>query len=160
MNRGASPAAKRNPSSAICHLPTAPVYETFEHTADIGIRARAGTLDELFADAARGLFLVIVTNPESIRPVQEVNFRVQGDRNDDLLFDWLDELLYAFAARRRVFCDFDVRVETRGLNATARGEPIDLQRHHLDVEVKAITYHGLKVQQDGDGWLAEVIVDI
>ena len=56
--------------------------------------------------------------------------------------------------------DFDVRVEPGGLAATARGEPIDPQRHHLDVEVKAITYHGLKVQQEGDGWLAEVIVDV
>ena len=126
----------------------------------MGIRARAGNLNELFADAARGLFSVIVGNPESVRPVQEVPFRVDGDRHEDLLFDWLDELLYAFAARRLVFCDFDVRLEAGGLNATARGEPIDLQRHHLDVEVKAITYHGLKVQQEGDGWLAEVIVDI
>ena len=136
------------------------MYETFEHTADIGIRARAGTLNELFADAARGLFSVIVGNPESVRPVQEVPFRIDGDRDDDLLFDWLDELLYASATRRMVFCDFDVRVEPGGLNATARGEPIDPQRHHLDVEVKAITYHGLKVQQDGDGWLSEVIVDV
>ena len=33
-------------------------------------------------------------------------------------------------------------------------------RHELDMEIKAITYHGLKVERDGDGWLAEVIVDI
>ena len=136
------------------------MYETFEHTADIGIRARAGSLNDLFADAARGLFSVMVSNPESIRPLEDFPFRVQGDRYDDLLFDWLDELLYAFATRRVVFGDFDVRVEPGGLSATARGEPIDLRRHHLDVEVKAITYHGLKVQPEGDGWLTEVIVDI
>jgi SHS2 domain-containing protein len=136
------------------------VYETFEHTADIGIRARAGTLDELFAEAARGLFSVVVANPESIRPTQDLSFRVRGDRNDELLLDWLDELLYASSTRHLVFCDFHVRVGAAGLDATARGEPIDPQRHHLDVEVKAITYHGLKVQHQGDGWLAEVIVDI
>lgn len=136
------------------------MYETFEHTADIGIRARAGDLNGLFADAARGLFSVMVANPESIRPVQDFHFRVQGERRDDLLFDWLDELLYAFATQRAVFCDFVVRVEPGGLSATARGEPIDPERHHLDVEVKAITYHGLKVQPEGDGWLAEVIVDV
>ena len=136
------------------------MYETFEHTADIGIRARAGDLNGLFADAARGLFSVIVSNPESIRPVQDFHFGVQGERRDDLLLDWLDELLYAFATQRAVFCDFVVRVEPGGLSATARGEPIDPERHHLDVEVKAITYHGLKVQPEGDGWLAEVIVDV
>ena len=46
------------------------------------------------------------------------------------------------------------------MKATARGEPIDPERHELDMEVKAITYHGLKVERDGDGWLAEVIVDL
>jgi SHS2 domain-containing protein len=136
------------------------VYETFEHTADIGIRARAANLNDLFADAARGLFSVIVANPESIRPLEETKFRIAGDRYDDLLFDWLAELLYVMATRRMVFSDLDVRVEPGGLAATARGEPIDPQRHQLDVEVKAITYHGLKVQQERDGWLAEVIVDI
>jgi SHS2 domain-containing protein len=135
------------------------MYETFEHTADIGIRARAASLNDLFADAARGWFSVIVANPESIRPLEEASFRINGDHYDDLLRDWLAELLYAMATRRLVFSDFNVRVEPGGLAATARGEPIDPQRHQL-VEVKAITYHGLKVQQEGDGWLAEVIVDI
>ena len=50
--------------------------------------------------------------------------------------------------------------DASGLTAAARGEPIDRRRHEMDMEVKAITYHGLKVQRDGDGWLAEVIVDI
>ena len=55
-----------------------------------------------------------------------------------------------------------------GLTATVQGEPIDTARHQLDMEVKAITWHGLKVVRDGggdgggdkEGWLAEVIVDI
>jgi SHS2 domain-containing protein len=46
------------------------------------------------------------------------------------------------------------------LRAAAWGEPVDPARHELDHEVKAITYHGLKLERDGDGWLAEVIVDI
>ncbi len=136
------------------------MYETFEHTADIGIRVRAADLDGLFADAARGLFSVMVTNLDAVRRVEKVAFSISGDRRDDLLFDWLAELLYTFATRRLVFSDFEVRVESGGLAATARGEPIDRTRHQLDVEVKAVTYHGFKVQQDAGGWLAEVIVDI
>jgi SHS2 domain-containing protein len=136
------------------------VYETFEHTADIGIRARAENLNELFADAARGLLSVLVANPESIRPTETTQFRIAGERYDDLLFDWLAELLFVVVTRRVVFADFDVRVGPSGLEATARGEPIDPQRHQLDVEIKAITYHGLKVEQTAAGWLAEVIVDL
>ncbi len=136
------------------------MYETFEHTADIGIRARAGDLSTLFAEAARGLFSVIVANLDAVRPVEELSVAIEGDRYDDLLFDWLAELLYAFDTRRLLFAEFDVHVDEHGLRATARGEPIDRTRHQLDMEVKAITYHGLKVEPDGDGWLAEVIVDI
>jgi SHS2 domain-containing protein len=136
------------------------MYETFEHTADIGIRVRATELNGLFEDAARGLFAVLVANPDAVRPVQEVSFRIEAQRLDDLLFDWLAELLFVFETRRLLLGEFHVEVQGDRLEATARGEPIDPQRHQLDMEVKAITYHGLKVERDGDGWLAEVIVDL
>lgn len=136
------------------------MYETFDHTADVGLRIRAADLDRLFAEAGRALFSVIVTNLDTVQPVQQVEIRLQGSRRDDLLFDWLAELLYLFDTRRLVLGEFDVHVEQDGLTATARGEPIDRKRHEFEKEVKAITYHGLKVEHDADGWLAEVIVDI
>jgi SHS2 domain-containing protein len=136
------------------------MYELFEHTADIGIRARAAELNTLFEDAARGLFAVIVADSASIAPIAEMSFQIAGHAHEDLLFDWLAELLYTFETRRTVFSNFEVHFGEDGLTAIARGEPIDQERHQLEREVKAITYHGLKVQRDGDGWLAEVIVDI
>jgi SHS2 domain-containing protein len=59
-----------------------------------------------------------------------------------------------------VLGSFEVEVGSAGLRATARAQPLDPDRHGLLREVKAITYHGLKVEQDGEQWLAEVIVDI
>lgn len=136
------------------------MYETFEHTADVGLRIRAADLNGLLEEAARALFAVIVANPEAIQPVQQVEFQLNGTKRDDLLFDWLAELLYTLDTRRMVFSQFEVHVDDHGLTATARGEPIDRKRHTLAQEVKAITYHGLKVERDGAGWLAEVIVDL
>lgn len=136
------------------------MFEVFEHTADVGLRMRADELNHLFEDAARGLFSCIVANLDAVRPVQEMQFRIEGDRHDDLLFDWLAELLFTFDARHVLFSNFRVELGPPGLVATARGEPIDRSRHELEMEIKAITYHGLKVEQTGDGWLAEVIVDI
>jgi SHS2 domain-containing protein len=136
------------------------MYEIFEHTADLGLRIRAGSLDDLFADAGRALFSVIVANFDAVEPVQELPLEIEGSRLDDLLFDWLAELLYTFDTRRVLLSDFRVRVRDERLEATASGEPFDPELHELDMEVKAITYHGLKVEQDGDGWLAEVIVDL
>jgi SHS2 domain-containing protein len=138
------------------------MYEIFEHTADVGIRIRAATLDELFADAARGLFSVMVANLDAVAPVQQecVHLTNEANRLDDLLFDWLDDLLYRFDTRRVLFSRFEVQIEGKDLRATIWGEPMDRSRHEMDGEVKAITYHGLILQHDTDGWLAEVIVDM
>jgi SHS2 domain-containing protein len=136
------------------------MYEIFEHTADMGIRVRAAGLDELFADAARGLFSVMVENFEAVQPVEELTFQVHGEDVEELLHDWLAELLFTFHARRVALSEFCVQLDPPGLTATARGEPIDMGRHKIDAEVKAITWHGLKVRHEPDGWLAEVIVDI
>ena len=140
------------------------MYETFEHTADIGLRARAADLNTLFADAARAMFSVIAGNLEVVRPQEEIEIRLEPDDVEALLRSWLSELLYIFHVRKLLLADFTVCIDdTRddcGLQSTARGEPLDPARHALDVEIKAVTWHGLKVERTADGWLAEVIVDI
>ena len=135
-------------------------YETFEPTADLGIRVRAASLEALFADAGCGLLSVLVEDLDAVRPQREVTIRIDGCEKDYLLFDWLNELLFRFETEHVLFSDFTVNVGDTGLEARARGEPVDLKRHQLSHEVKAITYHHLKVEQTADGWCAEVIVDI
>jgi SHS2 domain-containing protein len=136
------------------------MYETFEHTADLGLRIRAPDLDALFAEAALCLFSVLVEDLSTVRPLQRIDLRIDGTDREYLLFDWLRELLYRFDVQHLLFGRFEVHVTEIGLGATAWGEPLDPARHALAHEVKAITYHGLKVEQTADGWLAEVIVDI
>jgi len=136
------------------------MHETFDHTADLGLRVRAADLDTLFAEAAQVLFSVIVEDSHSVEPRQHVDIELTGDELDLLLFDWLKELLYRFDADGLLFSRFDVHVADAKLTGVAWGEPLDRDRHVLEHEVKAITYHGLKVEQTADGWLAEVIVDI
>jgi SHS2 domain-containing protein len=136
------------------------MYEFFEHTADIGLRVHASDLNTLMTDAARAVFAVIVTNPEAVRPAERVDFEIAGEQLDDLLHDWLSELLVSFDTRHILFGRFEVNKHATGLTASAWGERLDPARHHVGMEVKAITYHGLRVEREGQGWLAEVIVDI
>jgi len=136
------------------------MYELFEHTADLGLRIRAEDLDTLFADAGRALFSTIVTNLDDVRPENTLTLELEADRPDELLRDWLGELLYIFHADHLLLSQFEVNVAKTRLTATVHGEPIDTTRHELDAEIKAITYHGLKLVPDDGGWLAEVIVDI
>jgi SHS2 domain-containing protein len=107
----------------------------------------------------------MVGNLDAVQLHETLHVAVAGAQSDELLHDWLAELLYIFEVRRLVLARFEVNVGPDGLTATLQGEPIDTARHQLDMEVKAITWHGLKVVRDGDGddkegWLAEVIVDI
>jgi SHS2 domain-containing protein len=136
------------------------MYETFEHTADLGLRVRAPDLDTLFAEAAEALFAVLVEDLGSIQTVQRLEVRLPADDREYLLFDWLRELLFRFDTEHLLFGRFEVKVSDAGLEGTAWGEPLDRSRHALAHEVKAITYHALRVEQTPDGWLAEVIVDI
>jgi SHS2 domain-containing protein len=136
------------------------MFEFFDHTADLGLRVRSPDLNTLFTEAAVGLFSMMTDDLSAIRPNLAVPFTVPGTDREYLLFDWLRGLLLYADEHRVLFARFEVVVTDTGLSATARGEPLDPARHQLAREVKAITYHGLKVEQTPAGWLAEVIVDI
>jgi SHS2 domain-containing protein len=136
------------------------MYEVFEHTADLGLRIRAATQEDLFRDAARALYSVVIANLDDVATVQSRDVRIDGSDPELLLFDWLSELLYLFDVDHLVLVDYLLKFDAGGLSATCRGERFDASRHRSEHEVKAITYHGLKVARTDQGWLAEVIVDI
>ncbi len=136
------------------------MHELFEHTADLGLRAIASSLNALFAEMAECLFSAIIEDASSIQPTISDTIDIPGDDREFLLFDWLRELLRRFEMDGMLYRHFDVTVREDGLSATIHGEPVDRSRHLLSHEVKAITYHELKIEESADGWLAEVIVDI
>jgi SHS2 domain-containing protein len=136
------------------------MYETFDHTADVGLRVKAPSLDQLFAEAGRGLLAVILGDASDVRPQLSRRFQIDGTDLAYLLVDWLNELLFAFESQHVLLAKFDVHVGRHGLVATAWGEEVDATRHPLQREVKAITYHGLFVAEERGTWTAEVILDI
>jgi SHS2 domain-containing protein len=136
--------------------------ETFEHTADLGLRVTATDLADLFQTAAQGLFDTIVANRDAVRVAATELVVLEAESPQDLLLDWLNELIFRCETRHQLYTHFEVRIDEAGrrLEATIGGEPIDRHRHLLDHEVKAATRHGLSVRSDGGTWIAEVILDI
>ena len=132
-------------------------FEEFDHTADVGIRAYGGTLDELFANAAAGMFS-LVTDLETVRPVGEYGVKVSSRDVESLLVDFLSELLFVHETQKLLFSEFDAKVANLGVDARVRGEPIDRARHTLRMNVKAVTYHEIRV--DPAAGVAQVIFDI
>ena len=136
------------------------MYETFDHTADLGLRIRAADLNTLFTEAATALFGVLVEDLATVHATTRIDVQLNECDRELLLFDWLKTLLFHLDAEHLLFSRFEVKVGDDGLMGSAWGEKLDRDRHELGHEVKAITYHGLKVEATPDGWLAEVIVDI
>lgn len=136
------------------------MYEFFEHTADLGLRIRAADVNTLFVEAAEALFAAVVEDLSTVRAEREIKVELPAEEVDYLLFDWLKHLLIRFDTDHLLFGKFAVEISGDGLRGSAWGEPMDRGRHNLEHEIKAITYHGLTVEQTADGWLAEVIVDI
>ena len=85
-----------------------------------------------------------------------------ADSTEDLLIEWLNELIFRSETEHRLYGRFDVTIDADGrvLDAVIHGEPIDPDRHVLDHEVKAVTHHAISIIRDEEGYLAEVIVDI
>lgn len=135
-------------------------FELFDHTADIGLRVYGGTPAELFTNAAQGMFSIIVKQ-EEVRNKEERSVKIDGGDYGDLLVSWLSELLYQFDTEGKLWSEFEISdINERRLQAVLRGEQVDPKRHELKTEIKAVTYHGLRVQNTADGWVAEIIFDI
>jgi SHS2 domain-containing protein len=137
-----------------------PTYQTIDHTGDIGIIVRAATLPALFEAAALALFDILV-DPDTVRAESPQPVEVSGEGREELMVRWLAELLFLFDARRVVFGRFEVEeIHPDLLRARAWGEPFDEDRHVVRTELKAVTYHGLLVSEDRDGWSARIIFDV
>jgi SHS2 domain-containing protein len=134
-------------------------FQFIDHTADAGILVKAPTLEGMFETAARG-FSELITRVDSLNCLLQRKFRLEEDDIETLLVSWLQELLYLLDTEDLIFGQFRVNLKDLALEATAWGEVFDPEIHTMKTEIKAITYHQLKVVEDDQGWKAQVIFDI
>ncbi|MBI2882792.1 MAG: archease [Candidatus Methylomirabilis oxyfera] len=135
-------------------------FELFETTADVGIMAWGETLEELFANAARGMFALMV-DPATVRSTGRLSIEARGGDLPSLLVAWLNELLDRCEAE--AWAPSEVRVAAIGggrASGELAGEPAEAGRHRFRGVVKAATYHLLNCQKDGDRWRAKVVFDV
>lgn len=117
-------------------------------------------LRELFVNAAQAMFETIV-DLGSVRAQEEVTIEAHAEDQESLLVSWLSELLFIFETRRLLLAEFHVeRIDQVHVKGRARGERFDPSRHTFYTEIKAVTYHQLRVEKANDHWLARVLFDI
>jgi SHS2 domain-containing protein len=122
-------------------------YENLEHTADVMIKAYGSTLEECFQNAAFGMMDQIL-DASKVQPKAEEVVSVEAETIEDLLYNFLSEVLFIFDAKRLALIEFEVEIKGLKLNCRAKGERFDPQRHGPKQEIKAVTYHMLQVNAD------------
>ena len=133
-------------------------FELIEHTADTGLVAYGENLPEAFGNAAYGLFSIIA-DLRRVKQAESRQFEIEERGPEDLLFEWLNQLVYLFDVEGMLMKKCQVLSLTdRSLKAVCYGEKYDPSRHRLKLAVKSATYHMLEVDKQKN--LVRVIFDV
>lgn len=135
-------------------------YEEIPHTADVALRIYGKDLNELFKNAACGMF-DIIADLEGLKSSVSVNFNLKAPSEEELLVSWLDELLYNFYTKGIIFFEFQIDLLTENhLVAKAHGRHIGENRNRLKREIKAATFHDVKIKETADGLSVDIVFDV
>jgi len=131
-------------------------FEFLEHPADIKIRSYGKDLPELFINSALGMMTFLYENVNSIQTTQEETIEVEAEDLESLLVNWLSELLCDSDTHHRCFIKFKILFfsNTKLIAKAEVGNAI------AQDDIKAVTYHDLKIIKEDNGWNATVIYDI
>ena len=140
-----------------------PMHKFLDHTADIFFVAKADTLPQLFNECALAVEETMV-EVDQVQPKQKTKILAEADKIQNLLFDFLDDVVFFKDYKQLVFSKFEIDIKEENgkynLVCFAHGEKLDIVRHKPKVDVKAITMHEFKVEQVKGVWKAQVLVDI
>jgi SHS2 domain-containing protein len=133
-------------------------FEEIPHTADVKIRVRARTLDALFSDAFLALMHVVYGDDRCETESREIH--VESGDSESLLLDFLSEVLFISEVESLVFSRAAVTLGGQHLSAVLYGEPFDRVRHGGGREVKGVSYSGLVIFRDANGYILDILFDV
>jgi len=135
-------------------------YRLIDHTADFGIHVFGADPAALFVNAALAM-IEQITDLHRIKASQSLAVSVDGVDWPDLMVNWLREVLYLWNGREVLPDRVSIEViGERHLKAGLEVEPFDPGRHFIRQEIKAVTYHQIRVYSGARGWEAKVIFDV
>lgn len=134
-----------------------------DHTADVGLRARGASLEEAFRRAALGMFSLMIDLGGIAGEIRHA-VECRAETLEMLLVEWLTDLLAQKDLTGLVFGRFELAIERdeqgARLRGEARGEVLDPARHAPRLEVKGVSYLGLRVEEGANGWEVECVFDV
>jgi len=134
-------------------------YEILEHTADIRIRVFGKSSSDLFVNAAYAIFDILADKICSDKPQVRALILQEAEDIEELFINWLNELLSLSASKEVIFSEFKInKLDNTSLEIECLGSPI--AAYKINTEIKAATYHGLKIKESNRGWETEVVFDV
>ena len=136
------------------------MYEILPHTADIRIKATGASLEEFFVEMMRGMFAAAKVQPARNHAKENAKSReiqLTAPDKEVLLVDFLNEALYLGDTNKEIYEDAKF---SKFAEKEVEGELVGRPRESVGVQVKAATYHGLKIEEKGGVYEATVIFDI
>lgn len=130
-------------------------FEEISHTADRALHVWAPDLVSLFLTAAVGMNSLMKVDCLEELP-EEIQFNLSADDLEGLLVAFLSEILYQMESSGHVFIITDLEVGDE--NLTGR-----LKACHggvLSKEIKAVTYHNLRIQPIEGGFETTIVFDV
>jgi SHS2 domain-containing protein len=133
-------------------------FEELSHTADVRIRVCSPTLNLLFSDAFLALMHTLFGTNRNGGATRKL--KIDAADTETLLMDFLSEVLFICEVEGMVFASAEVVTDGRTLIAELDGEPFDRCRHAEGTEVKGISYSGMAITQDTNGYMVDVLFDV
>ena len=131
-------------------------FEEIEHTADLAIRAYGRDMRELFANAAQGMFALMV-EPSLEESACQREVSLEATDYESLLVDWLNELIYLHEVEGETYSQFAIKtLSPRKLQAQVTGGPTKIKTR----AIKAATFHELEVVKTDKGYEATIVFDV
>jgi SHS2 domain-containing protein len=130
-------------------------------SADFIFDAFGLTLPDLFIACAEACFAAM-TNLEKVTPSEEEDILVFGDDLNELLYNFISELVYLKDVEKMFFSQFEVTLadDQKSVRAIARGERISYKKHDIKTDVKAVTHHELNIVRRNDYFVTRMILDL
>ena len=127
-------------------------------TADMAFAAYGKDLPELFINAGKAIAKIMYDG----RIDCSISRKIELMEKEDivLLQRWLAELVYLHDAEKLLFSKFDVKTDGKKLSATIYGEKYDPKKHKFIIDIKAVTYHKMKIEKTKEGYKCTVVVDV
>jgi SHS2 domain-containing protein len=135
-------------------------YRLMTRQSELAVRVVGNSQADLFANSAFALFDVM-TDLAKIELKERVPLEVEGADRDDLMVNWMRELLYLYQGSGYLLKEFQIHeVKDTLVKADVCGEKIDPDRHDMKKEITAVAYHQSRMEKTGNQWTAQLIFEV